>query len=66
MVRTINAKREWFGWLQSRCIGSSGKDGSLIGLRRSCWGNDAYVVRCCRYLFRLEEKDFFEVMQKIS
>lgn len=58
MSRTISAKKEWFKWLQERCYGSSGEGGSLIGMRRSFWGNEAYVVRCCRYLFRVSEKDF--------
>lgn len=57
-MRTISAKRSWFNWLQDHCLGSSGDGGSLIGMRRSFWGNDAYVIRCCGYLFRVTEGVF--------
>ena len=56
--KTIYAKKEWFEYLQNNCLGSSGYRGSLAGLRRSCWGKDALVVRCCKYLFRVDEKTF--------
>ena len=65
MKRTISAKKAWFPWLSEHCLGSSGKGGSLIGMRRSFWGQDAYVVRCCRYLFRVSEEDFLFVMNNM-
>ena len=58
MSRTISAKKSWFSWLQNHCIGSSGEGGSLIGMRRSFWGEDAYVVRCHGYLFKVDEGIF--------
>ena len=58
MSRTIYAKRKWFEYLVEHCLGSSGEGGSLIGMRRSFWGQDAYVVRCCKYLFKVSEEVF--------
>ena len=58
MSNTLTAKKKWFEWLQAHCIGSSGKGASLLGMRRSFWGNDAFVVRCCGYLFNVSATDF--------
>ena len=58
MTRTVYAKRNWFPYLQEHCSGSTGKGGSLIGMRRLYWGKDAYVVRCCEHLFRVSEDVF--------
>ena len=66
MKRTISAKKAWFPWLSENCLGSSGEGGSLIGMRRSFWGQDAYVVRCCRYLFRVSEEDFMYVFKNMN
>lgn len=63
MSRTINAKKHWFPWLAENCLASSGKDGSLWGMRHCVWGDDAYVVRCCRYLFMVSKEDF-EIVEK--
>ena len=58
MSRTISAKKSWFSWLSEHCLGSSGRNGSLLGMRRSFWGEDAYVIRCHGYLFRVSEAVF--------
>ena len=64
MNRTVRAKKNWFLWLQEHCTGSSGEGGSLIGMRRSFWGKDAYVVRCCNYLFKVDEDVFNYISSK--
>lgn len=58
MSRTISAKKSWFSWLQDHCIASTGKNGSLIGMRRSFWGDKAYVIKCCSYCFMVTESIF--------
>ena len=62
-AKTITVKVSWFPYLQEHCLGSSGREGSLIGLRRSYWGKDAYVIRCNKYLFRVSEDVFKYVME---
>lgn len=57
MSRTISAKKKWLFFLQENCIGSSNKGASLLKMRR-WWGADAYVVKCCGYLFQMEEETF--------
>ena len=61
MSRTIYAKKHWLPYLQKNSIASSGYRGSLLGMRRSFWGNDAYVIRCCNYLFKVNEDMFNEI-----
>lgn len=56
MSRTINAKKEWFPWLSDKCEAISFD--SLRNMRKTLWGDEAYVVRCCRYLFKVDEKSF--------
>lgn len=56
MSRTISAKKEWFSYLSDKCEAISFD--SLRNMRKTLWGDEAYVVRCCRYLFRVSEKDF--------
>ena len=63
-IRTVYAKREWFPFLSEHCIGSSGEGGSLSGMRRCFWGKDAYVVRCCKYLFHVDEETFYYICSK--
>ena len=58
MSRTTTAKKSWFKWLQDHCIASTGRNASLIGMRRSFWGKDAFVVRCCSYCFMVSENVF--------
>ena len=62
MPKTLRAKKEWFAYLQDHAIGSSGEGGNLIGMRR-IWGKDAYVVRCCNYLFYVPEETFRYVFE---
>ena len=59
---TACAGKEWFSYLSEHCTGSSGWGGSLKGMRKQFWGN-AYVVRCCGYLFRVERNIFTRVLQ---
>ena len=56
MSRTISAQKSWFKWLSDHNLGSS--CGSLFAMRRSFWGQDAYVVRCDGRLFRVNEGVF--------
>jgi len=62
MTRTLKARKDWFLWLHEHSIGVSG--GSLSGMRRSVWGKDAYVVRCCKHLFRVDEDVFQYIFSK--
>ena len=59
MSKTINAKRTWFPFLMDNCLGTS--TGSLSKMRRSMWGQNAYVVRCNKHLFHVNEKVFEKV-----
>ena len=65
MSRTLYVKKNWFQWLQESCLASSGEGGSLLSLRRSHWGNDAYVIRCNKFLFMVNKPDF-DYVEKIS
>ena len=56
MSRTINAKKEWFSYL-SECCEAISFD-SLRNMRKTLWGDEAYVVRCCRYIFKVNEENF--------
>lgn len=58
MKRTDNAASCWFSWLCEHCHGSSGHGGNLAGMRALYWGEEAFVIRCCGYLFRVSENDF--------
>lgn len=62
-MRTIRAKKDWFDYLCDNCLGSSGRGGSLAGMRRKFWGNDAYVVRCREHLFWVTEETFFLISE---
>lgn len=61
MKRTCTAGKEWFNYLCDNCLGSSGYRGSLAGMRKQFWGKDAFVVRCCGYLFRVSKETFTRV-----
>ena len=56
MSRTISAKKEWFPNL-SECCEALSFD-SLRKMRKTLWGDEAYVVRCCGYLFKVDEETF--------
>lgn len=58
-MRTLWAKKKWLPWLKANCISSSG--GSLRTLRKTLWGEDAYVVRCDGMLFMVSEEKFAEL-----
>ena len=62
---TTTARREWFEFLSEHCTGSSGYGGSLAGMRKQFWGN-AYVVRCCGYLFRVDYNVFSRIKFQTS
>lgn len=49
---TARAGKEWFQWLCSHCEASGGRGRNLAGMRKQFWGN-AYVIRCCGYLFKV-------------
>ena len=59
---TADASREWFMWLCEHSRASSGWGGNLTGMRNKFWGKTAYVVRCCKYLFLVDEKTFDKVI----
>lgn len=61
MSRTGIADKSWFRFLSEHCTGSSGKGGNLTGMRNLYWGRDAFVIRCCGYLFCVPEAIFNEV-----
>lgn len=61
---TANAGKEWFEYLSENCLGSSGWGGNLIGMRKHVWSKTALVVRCCRYLFWVNEGVFNRVIGK--
>lgn len=63
MNRTIRVKKSWFLWLNENCDGVSGEGSSLVNMRRSVWGKDAYVVRCCKHLFKVDS-DIFNYLSK--
>ena len=53
----INAKMKLFDYLSGNCHASTGKGGSVIGMRRvGGWRDSDYIVRCCGYLFNVDEK----------
>jgi hypothetical protein len=56
--RTITVSKDWFDWCCNHCYGSSGYGGNLTGMRKLYWGN-AFVIRCCGYLFRVSSDDFY-------
>lgn len=62
MKKTITARKKWFAELSDVCNASSGYGGNLTGMRKLYWGKDAFVVRCCGYLFKVSEREFLRVM----
>ena len=58
MKKTIDLPASWFQWLSDHCVASSGYGGNLTGMRKLYWGKDALVVRCCKYLFKMNYQDF--------
>ena len=55
---TGTADRGWLHYLGDHCHGSSGYGGNLEGMRKLYWGKEAYVIRCCGYLFRVDRETF--------
>ena len=58
MRKTCSAPKSAFDYLCENCYASSGHGGNLTGMRKLFWGKDAFVVRCCGYLFNVPEHVF--------
>ena len=63
MSHTLYAKKAWFAYLREHCFESSAYGGSLVRMRRSLWGDDAYVVRCSKHLFRVDKETFDHIKE---
>lgn len=61
---TATVGKEWFEYLSEHCIASSGYGGSLTGMRNKFWGKTAYVIKCCNYLFHVDEDTFYRVSRR--
>ena len=59
-MKTIYAKRKWYNYLCGCAISTANGSTSVRALR-SIWGQNACIVRCNGYLFRVPERVFAEV-----
>lgn len=62
-MRTLSVKKHWFSWLSDHCIALG--FGSVPKLRNSVWGEDAFIVKCVGYKFRVDEP-IFHYLKEIS
>ena len=60
-MKTLTVKKKWFDWLKEHSLATSGEGVSLLRMRRAMWGDDALVVRCNKYLFKVSEDVFLYI-----
>lgn len=55
--RTLHFKKnhpeafKWVEWLEKNCIGSCGPNPSIVGMRHTCYGKDALLVKAGQYVY---------------